>query len=166
MSTAAVPYPRLISSRILRALRGSGFSAIQANHHGWRGFHGCRGSSFLIRVHPVHPWLHRLEHNRNDPAFDCFAPKPRGWKPRPPAFAEPTAGRPATVPSDIESAEPSSAVDEASCLVSAPSTPAVTRLISSRTFAPFAVQNPQPPEPTTTDGTDFADAADGISSSA
>ena len=162
MSTAAVPYPRLISSRILRALRGSGFSAIQANHHGWRGFHGCRGSSFLIRVHPVHPWLHRLEHNRNDPAFDCFAPKPRGWKPRPPAFAEPTAGRPATVPSDIESAEPSSAVDEASCLVCA----VHARRHPPDLFAHLRVLRGSKLKPTTTDGTDFTDGADQVSSSA
>ena len=125
---------------------------------------------------PRDPWLHRIEDNRPDAAFDCFPPNPRGWKPRPPAFAEPTAGRPAatkpsagrpaTATSGIEAAEPSSAVDEASCLVAVPSTPAITRLISSRTFAPFAVQFAQPPGQTTTDGTDFTDAADGISSSA
>ena len=107
---------------------------------------------------PRDPWLHRIEDNRPDAAFDCFPPNPRGWKPRPPAFAEasagrpaatkPTEGRPATMPSGIETAEPSSAVDEASCLVCAVHDPP-TRLISSRTFAPFAVQTSnQPPRMT------------------
>ena len=127
----AHPYPTDFFAH-LRALRGSKFP-----HHPSKPPRMARISrmpriKFLHPRDPRNPRSHRIENNRNDTAFGCFRPEPRGWKPRPPAFAEPSAGRPAAVPSDIETAERSSVVDEASCLVSAPSTPAVTHLISSR----------------------------------
>ena len=91
MSTAAVPYPRLISSRTFASFAVQTFQPPGQPTTDDTDFTDAADPVFSSVFIRVHPWLHRLEHNRNDPAFDCFPPNPRGWKPRQPAFAEPTA---------------------------------------------------------------------------
>ena len=119
---------------------------------------------FLHPRDPRNPWSHRIENNRNDTAFDCFRPEPRGGTPRPPAFAEPSAGRPATMPSGSCRG---AILRRGRGILPRRCRPRPTLPDRSlrETSRPSRFKISPPPEQTTTDGTDFTDDADPVFSS-